>query len=250
MLGLFKNMRMVYRSHRKALFMGDMTWAVADLNRGVSTALAVGIGAYLVIEGSATIGTAYLIVHYFMLLGFPLQQITTQMQSLQQASGSLERIRDILSTESVISNGAVTHLPSGPLSLEFQDVAFSYVEGQPVLAELSFELRPGRVLGLLGQTGSGKTTIGRLVLRLYDPDEGQVLLGGTDNREVDLKRLRDSVGLVTQDVQLFQATVGDNLTLFDDGIADEGTRSRSWACRPGTRRCPTASTPCCLRTPA
>ena len=222
MLGLFKNMRTVYRSHRKALFMGNMTWAVADLNWGVSTALAVGIGSYLVIEGSATIGTAYLIVHYFMLLGFPLQQITTQMQSLQQASGSLQRIRDILGTESAISNGTVTHVPPGPLSIEFQNVGFSYVDGQPVLTGLSFGLEPGRVLGLLGQTGSGKTTIGRLVLRLYDPDEGRILLSGTDSRDVDLTRLRGSVGLVTQDVQLFQATVRDNLTLFDEGIPDDG----------------------------
>jgi ATP-binding cassette, subfamily B, bacterial len=89
-----------------------------------------------------------------------------------------------------------------------------------VLKDIELELAPGRVLGLLGRTGSGKTTMARLVFRLFDPVEGAIRLGGVDLREAKVKHLRQRVALVTQDVQLFQATVRDNLTFFDRGISD------------------------------
>jgi ATP-binding cassette subfamily B protein len=95
-----------------------------------------------------------------------------------------------------------------------------------VLHDLTFELRAGAVLGLLGRTGSGKTTLTRLIFRLYDPDQGGVYLGRdgarlTDVRKVPLAHLRKRVGMVTQNIQLYQATVRDNLTFFDRTIADE-----------------------------
>jgi ABC-type multidrug transport system fused ATPase/permease subunit len=95
------------------------------------------------------------------------------------------------------------------------------VEGEtPVLHDLSFALAPGRVLGLLGHTGSGKTTLTRLVFRMFDPSAGRILLGETDLRDAGLEELRQRVGVVTQDVQLFRASVRDNLTFFDSSISD------------------------------
>jgi ATP-binding cassette subfamily B protein len=90
----------------------------------------------------------------------------------------------------------------------------------PALAGVSFALEPGAVLGVLGHTGSGKTTLTRLLFRLYDPRGGAVRLGGHDLRDLALADLRGRVGLVTQDVQLFQASVRDNLTFFDRRIGD------------------------------
>ncbi|MBE0696419.1 MAG: ATP-binding cassette domain-containing protein, partial [Anaerolineaceae bacterium] len=90
-----------------------------------------------------------------------------------------------------------------------------------VLTGVSFEIQPGRVLGILGRTGSGKSTLTRLLFRLYDPDQGSVRLGGMDLREVRLDDLRQHVAMVTQDVQLFQATVRDNLTFFNRAIPEE-----------------------------
>ena len=90
-----------------------------------------------------------------------------------------------------------------------------------VLRRLNFTLAPGRVLGLLGRTGSGKTTVARLLARLYDPTGGAIRLGGVDIRGVQTRELRRAVGMVTQDVQMFSATLRQNLTLFDDAIPDQ-----------------------------
>jgi ATP-binding cassette subfamily B protein len=151
-------------------------------------------------------------------------------------------------------------LPKGALGVTFQDVSFGYepeeralrstngasgegasgddapgdgAKGPPakerVLHNLSFALAPGTVLGLLGRTGSGKTTLCRLLFRLYDPDEGVICVGdGSDDGQgaldlctLPLSDLRGRVGVVTQDIQLFQASVRDNLTLFDPSVPDE-----------------------------
>jgi len=97
-----------------------------------------------------------------------------------------------------------------------REVGFSYEgdDGQ-VLRDLDFTLAPGKVLGVLGRTGSGKTTLTRLLFRLYDPSQGAIRLGGVDLRETALADLRARVGMVTQDVQLFQASLGENLAFFD-----------------------------------
>jgi ABC-type multidrug transport system fused ATPase/permease subunit len=89
-----------------------------------------------------------------------------------------------------------------------------------VLKDVTFTLAPGTLLGLLGRTGSGKTTLTRLLLRFYDPQSGVIRLGGTNIRDVSLHILRQRIGMVTQEVQLFHASVRDNLTLFDPQIPD------------------------------
>ncbi len=107
------------------------------------------------------------------------------------------------------------------LFFSFSNVSFSYQPDEPVLSNVSFNLPAGRVLGLLGRTGSGKTTIMRLLCRLYDVQSGTISVGGHDLRTLPLAELRRHVGVVTQEVQIFQASVRDNLTFFDKSIADE-----------------------------
>jgi ABC-type multidrug transport system fused ATPase/permease subunit len=99
-------------------------------------------------------------------------------------------------------------------------VTFGYNAGEPVLHEVSFDIAPGRVLGILGRTGSGKTTLARLLFRLYDAQEGEVCLGEYPVKTLALNSLRQRVGMVTQDVQLFNASVRDNLTFFNRAIDD------------------------------
>ncbi len=130
-------------------------------------------------------------------------------------------MQELLLTQTAISDGAGTPLPLSALAVTFDDVTFGYNEGEPVLHDVSFQVQAGKVLGVIGRTGSGKTTLARLLLRLYDPQQGQVRVGGVSIRGVRLHDLRRRIGLVTQDVQLFHATVRDNLTFFNRAIADK-----------------------------
>jgi ATP-binding cassette subfamily B protein len=162
-----------------------------------------------------------MIFNYTTLLRNPIEQISRQMQDLQQAAAGISRIDDLLNTRSALVDGPGAKLPEGAMSLQFEGVSFGYNAQDMVLRDISFKLRPGEVLGLLGRTGSGKTTITRLIFRLYDPTCGRIELGGTDLREAHIKGVRRSVGMVTQDIQVFHASVRDNLTLFDPAIPGE-----------------------------
>ncbi len=204
---------------RRAWLRGTMMWATTAGLLAVGNAIAFAMGAYLLRGGVITLGTVYLFFHYTEMLRRPLEQITRQMQDLQRASASIGRVGDLLTLDTATKDGP-GRLPAGALAVDVDRVAFGYVEDDLVLQDLSFRLAPGRVLGLLGRTGSGKTTIGRLFVRFYDPTAGAIRLGGTDIRGVPLADLRGRVGLVTQDVQLFHASVRDNLTFFDRTIDD------------------------------
>ncbi len=191
---------------------------------GIGTVLSLGLGAYLYLNGSITIGTVYLLFQYTVLLQAPLGQITREVQDFQSAGASLVRIQRLRELPVRIVDGPGTPLPGGALALELREVTFGYDPDRPVLHGVSLCLPPGQVLGLLGRTGSGKSTIGRLVFRMYDPDLGAVRLGDVDVRELRLADLEARVGLVTQDVQLFHATLRDNVTLFDPEVTDDQVR--------------------------
>jgi len=120
----------------------------------------------------------------------------------------------------VVRDGSGVEIPAGALGLSFEDVHFAYTAREPVLRGLSFELKPGSVLGLLGRTGSGKSTLARLIFRLYDPNGGHIRLAGVELNAAHLINLRGRIAMVTQEVQLFRASVRDNLTFFDRSIPD------------------------------
>jgi ABC-type multidrug transport system fused ATPase/permease subunit len=195
---------------------GSWTATVLLFALGTSTALALGIS--LLQAGLITIGTVYLIFNYTEQLRRPLEQVLRHLQDLQQASASISRIQELLAIRNALVDGPGVPIPQGPLSVEFTGVDFGYEGDAPIIKNISFSLEPGTKLGVLGRTGSGKTTLMRLLFRLYDPDCGNIRLGGVDVREAQLLDLREHIGLVTQDVQIFQASVRDNLTFFDATI--------------------------------
>jgi ABC-type multidrug transport system fused ATPase/permease subunit len=190
-------------------------------------ALAIVLGYIFFQTGVLTLGGVFLVVNYTDVIFRPMDQISREIQNLQKAAAGVERVHSLMSIQSKIRDESVTTIPAGPLSVEFRDVTFGYRSDDPVLKGVSFQLEAGKVLGLLGRTGSGKTTMTRLLFRLYDPSAGAIFLKakGEDEplelKEISVEALRLGVGLVTQDVQLFRASVRDNLTLFDSTISDE-----------------------------
>lgn len=219
---LFERERAVFRRQLTASAWGIGTGSISIVLLAACTAVGLGIGVYLYQLGEVTLGTVYLIFTYTALLNRPIEQITRQMEDLQKAGAGLGRINTLRALRSAIREVArPAPLPTGPLSVEFDSVSFGYDPQGRNLHEITFNLPPGRVLGLLGRTGSGKTTLTRLLFRLYDPSHGALYLGEVDVRDAGLDDLRRKVGMVTQDIQLFHASVRDNLTFFDSAIADD-----------------------------
>jgi ABC-type multidrug transport system fused ATPase/permease subunit len=202
---------------------GTAMWMTASTLYTTATACALALGAYFWSRGTMTIGTIYLIYAYTSLLSGPIQRIQDQLQDLQQADACIQRVEELLHTRSALSDQSVESqlaLPSGALSVEFHHVSFGYVLDESIIHDLTLYLEPGRVLGVVGRTGSGKTTLARLLFRLYDPQSGEIHLGGIPTTKVPLHDLRHRLGMVTQEVQIFHASVRDNLTFFNRSIPD------------------------------
>jgi ABC-type multidrug transport system fused ATPase/permease subunit len=219
--GLYRLQTVILTHWRRAWRMFFWIRSTGGILMMVSNGLAIVVGYLLFKQGAMTIGTVYLMIHYANLLGRPIRELTSQIETLQNIGAATERLAELRAIEPKIEDGPGAEVPRGALALDFQEVSFEYTEGEPVLQDLSFQLKPGTVMGLLGRTGSGKTTLARLVYRLYDPSDGQIVLGGVESRQPTIRGLRERVAIVTQDVQLFQASVRDNLTFFDASIPDE-----------------------------
>ncbi|NJM98362.1 MAG: ABC transporter ATP-binding protein [Phormidesmis sp. RL_2_1] len=217
---LYLILRQWLAAFHKARFTSTLLWGTTVGLFSVGNAIALAIGAYLWSRNAITIGTVYLLFYYTTLLEDPIERIREELEQFQQAAASFQRIQELLSQQSQLRAGGQAVLPTGSLSVTFEQVGFSYGES-PTIDNLSFHLPAGQVLGLLGRTGSGKSTLARLLLRLYDIQQGEILLGGVDVAQVPLSDLPHRVGLVTQDVQLFQTTVRNNLTFFNPHVLDE-----------------------------
>ncbi len=210
---IFKHDR---NAHWKNWWLENVMGAVLVLGSG----LAVGMGYTLFGGGLITVGTVFLVIRYMDLLEQPIRALTHEVQSFQSIGACVERLSELRKLTPKVVEGIGRDPGAGPLQISFDGVTFAYDDDEPVLNDLSFQLRPGTALGLLGRTGSGKTTLARLVFRLYDPLSGAIYLNGSNLRDMRLAEVRHRVSLVTQDVQLFRASLRDNLTFFDRDIHD------------------------------
>ena len=218
---LFRHQAIILTHNRRAHFKRWIIENAMGLALTAGTLLAIASGYWLFTAGLVTIGTVYLFVHYINLLEEPFWAMTHEIESFQTIGACVERLTEFRDFKAEVLDGAGVEISSQPLALGFENVTFSYNGDDHVLTNLTFQLKPGSVLGLLGRTGSGKTTLARLIFRLYDPKSGAITVNGSDLREAQLATLRRNVAIVTQDVQLFRANIRDNLTFFDRSITDE-----------------------------
>ncbi|WP_235845882.1 ABC transporter ATP-binding protein [Dictyobacter aurantiacus] len=201
---------------------GATPWIISQALFTLGKVLGLVLAAYLWSIGLASPGTVYLIFVYSALLMGPLEQVQWQLQSLYQSESCIRRINGLFKTSSAIQDGPGTRVPApGAPAVSFEGVSFGYTPDEPVLEEVSFRLEAGRVLGIVGRSGGGKTTLARLLFRMYDPQAGQICLNDVPLPELRVRDLRRRMSLITQDIQLFQASVRDNLTFFDRSIPDE-----------------------------
>ncbi len=185
-------------------------------------ALLVAFGGRMVIEGTITIGTIVVFQRYISKFFEPIQELAEQFNVMQSSMASSERIFNLLDEEEYIKNKEVTKgLKEVEGRIEFKNVWFQYKEDEWILKDVSFTVEPGETVAFVGATGAGKTTIQNLISRYYDIQKGEILLDGTNIKDIDLKELREKIGQMQQDVFLFTGDIKSNIRLRDESITDE-----------------------------
>lgn len=178
---------------------------------GVSTILTVYIGGVQVVKGTVTPGNIAEFVIYVNMLTWPVTAIGWIASIIQQAAASQKRINEFLETKPAIVSPSGENKPIKG-AIVFDDVTFIYPDtGIKALDNISFSLKPGEKMAIIGRTGSGKTTIADLLLRMYDVNEGQILIDGGNIKQKNLHNLRQKIGYVPQDVFLFSNTISQNI---------------------------------------
>ena len=199
-----------------------------------AVAVVLALGGWMVTSGAMGLGTLTTFILYSQRLFDPLRQMAERFTQIQGGLTAVERIGELLeepleirdhtlavpasAAESTAENipAPLQVMPSPRGEVVFERVHFSYRPDEPILQDLSFRLAPGEHVALVGPTGSGKTTVIRLLCRLYEPQQGRILLDGRDIRTLSLPDLRRQLGVVLQDTFLFSGSVGDNLRLDRD----------------------------------
>ncbi|MCG2787260.1 MAG: ABC transporter ATP-binding protein/permease [Anaerolineae bacterium] len=171
-----------------------------------------GLGGWLALEGLVSVGIIVTFISYAHGFIQPLRQIANIYNAIQAALAGSERVFDVIDTtpEAEDSRGAIA-LETIRGHVEFKDVDFAYVEGNPIIKKMSIEARPGQTVALVGPTGAGKTTITNLLTRFYDIDSGVILIDGHNLRDIHRADLRRQLGLVLQDTFMFADTVMENI---------------------------------------
>ena len=184
-----------------------------------AVAMVLALGGGLVSAGAMGLGTLTTFILYSQRLFDPLRQLAERFTQIQGGLTAVERIGELLEEpiEIVDSAAALSAPAMSPqrraAEVVFENVSFAYRPDEPILSDLSFRISPGENVALVGPTGSGKTTVIRLLCRLYEPQQGRILLDGVDIRQLPLASLRQTLGVVLQDTFLFSGTVADNLCL-------------------------------------
>jgi len=217
----YRAMRNVFLKGRRAWMLRVVPWNTTVVLFAIAVTAVLMLGVHYYLTGQMTIGTLVLVYLYTQMLNDPIEMLGDQVQEFQKAKSGMLRSQEMLGSSSEIVEGSLTELPEGALGLQFDHVCFSYNPGKQVLYNITFSIHPGETLGIIGRTGSGKSSLSRSLLRLYNIDSGVIRVGGIDIQELKLDALYRRVGMVTQDVQLFDGTLRDNLTLFDGSITDE-----------------------------
>ncbi|PSL00802.1 ATP-binding cassette subfamily B protein [Murinocardiopsis flavida] len=215
----------------KRTVIGGLLFTMIGLITSLATAVVYGVGGTLVVGGAFDLGTLVALTTLLVRLYGPITALSNVHVDVMMALVSFDRVFEVLDMKPMIDEKPdARDLSDGPLPVEFDRVSFSYpnaaetsleslevvphtesIDDTQVLSEVSFTAEPGTLVALVGPSGAGKSTLTHLVSRLYDPTAGAVRIGGLDLRDARIQSLRDAVGVVTQDTQLFHDTVGANL---------------------------------------
>lgn len=214
--------------HRDAnlnsIFYYAIFYPAIELIETIGVALIVWYGGGKVIQGTLSVGALVAFFQYSQRFYQPISDLSEKYNILQAAMAASERIFRLLDTPVKIKDEGKADVPQLE-SIEFRNVSFAYNEPEWVLKNVSFRVNRGERVALVGHTGAGKTTVTALLLRFYEPQEGEILINGVNIREYALDALRRLFAIVQQDFFLFTGNVAENISLGDPAIDDERIRT-------------------------
>jgi len=195
---------------------------VIDLLLFLGLAAVLLVGAMHTMDGVMTVGTIVAFIAYLRLLQNPIRKFSRTINTIQQSAAAYERVVDILATEPAVQDApnaiSLAHVKG---QIEFKDVSFAYHTGKPVLTDFSLSMQAGKITAIVGSSGAGKSTITHLISRFYDPQNGVITIDGHPLTSVSMRSLRESMGIVSQDVLLLNGTIRDNIKYGKPDASDE-----------------------------
>ena len=196
-------------------------WFMVEFGEVLGFVLVLGIGGIWALRGLITIGTLILFISYIMRLFMPLRGLSDQLNVIQRAFASGERMFGILDTRPEEEGKVIPHTTTFQKGIVFDAVNFAYEGREWVLKDINLKIQKGEKVAMVGETGAGKTSIIGLLLRFYEPQLGRILLDEHDLHKLDKHTLRHYIGFVPQDVILFPGSILENLRLFDETITED-----------------------------
>lgn len=194
---------------------------IIDLLNYLGMVAVLVFGAWQVIRGNLTVGTIVAFLAYLRLLQNPIRHFSRILNTIQQSAAAYERITEVLETKpQVTEKPDAIPLPPVRGHIRFRGVGFSYRDDVQVLKDFNLEINPGKVTALVGPSGAGKSTVAHLIARFYDPQQGFITVDGHELKDITLKSLREQMGVVSQDIVLFNGTVRDNIRYGKPGATE------------------------------
>jgi ABC-type multidrug transport system fused ATPase/permease subunit len=198
----------------------------------IGSVIVVGFGGYLAYKNQLSVSEIVGFLLYLALFYAPITGAAQLLESAQQSLAGAERVIEILDApQSVKDSPNAKTIGKAEGRIAFENVCFSYIQGVPVLDNVSFEIKPGQMAALVGATGVGKTTLSKLISRFYDPTGGRVCIDGHDLREITLESLRSNISLVLQDTFLFNGTIEENIAFARSDASIEEIKAAAQTAR-------------------
>jgi ATP-binding cassette subfamily B protein len=210
-----------FRSSIRLSFLSSIYGLTANSIASAIQLTILGLGGWLIIRGDMTLGSLMAFLSLMAQLIGPVQGLSGILQTLQQATGSMDRVEELLKMEPSIANAeGARPIPPVRHAIRMEHVTFSYTGAQPNLQEFSIEIPAGAKVAFVGPSGCGKSTTLNLIMRFYDPQQGRVTFDGVDLREATLESVRGQMGVVFQDNFLFDTSIRENIRMGRLGATD------------------------------